>query len=61
MGQAMARLGFVCILGLNYFLNSDTGVTVSIVLRDMHFMIARYLPLINNVFTQVSGMGITPR
>jgi hypothetical protein len=46
MGQAMARIGGVCILGLDYFLNSGTGVTVSIVLRDMHFLIARYLPLI---------------
>jgi hypothetical protein len=46
MGQTMARLGFVCILGLNYVLNFGTGVAVSIVLRDMHFLIARYLPLI---------------
>jgi hypothetical protein len=51
----------VCILGLKYVLNSDTGVTVSIVLRDMHFLIARYASLIKNVFTLVSGMGITPR
>ena len=59
MGQTMARLGGVCIFGR--FIESSRRATVSIVLRDMHFLIARYLPLINNVFTLVSGMGIMPR
>jgi len=41
MGQAMARLGEVMYaFWASFILDSETGVTVAIVLRDMHFLIA---------------------